>query len=133
MPDFEVFKKRFAPLVKQPYVTIQTRGTISLNKAAFLAIGSPEAVELLWDAKDQIIGFRPVDRDVEHAYPVRNATKPDANAFVLSGTAFAHHYGIVIAVSTRYSATTVEGVLCVDLKTGGTEVTSNRAKKDATS
>ncbi len=124
---FEVFKKRFAPLVKQPYVTLQKKGILSINKAAYLALGSPAAVELLYDRDEQVIGLRPVEPTVEHAYPIRNAGDENANAFMLSGTAFTHYYEIPTPTSMRYPAAITDGMLCIDLKCAGTEVTSNRA------
>jgi hypothetical protein len=124
---FEVFKKRFAPLVKQPYVTLQKKGIMSINKAAYLALGSPEAIELLYDREAKIIGLRPVEPSVEHAYPIRNAGDTSANAFLLSGTAFTHYYEIPTPTSVRYPATIEEGMLRIDLKLEGTEVTSNRS------
>lgn len=124
MPQFEVFRKRMAPLVKQPYVTIQRRGTMSFNKAAHRALGSPEAIELLFDANEQIIGVRAVDPHVEHAYPIRMTNAE--TSFIVSGRAFTHYYGIETEISRRYPAETIDGVLCIDLKGGGTEVTSNR-------
>ena len=57
MADFEVFTRRMVPLVKQPTATLQKRGTMSLNKAAHVALGSPDAVELLYDRAEQIIGM----------------------------------------------------------------------------
>ena len=49
--EFETFTRRMVPLVKKPTVTIQKRGTLSFNKAAQVALGEPEAVELLYYKK----------------------------------------------------------------------------------
>jgi len=46
---FEVFDKRQAPLGKAPAVTIQRRGLMSLNRAAYNMINEPSTVELLYD------------------------------------------------------------------------------------
>jgi hypothetical protein len=46
---FEVFDKRQAPLAKAPAVTIQRRGLMSLNRAAYNMINEPSTVELLYD------------------------------------------------------------------------------------
>lgn len=127
MPNFETFTKRMAPLVKAPYVTIQKRGTISLNAAAHAAIGSPEAVELLYDKSARIVGFRPVDKSAEHAYPLRTSGGKAVGPYILSGTAFTKYYGIDTTVSRRWVGRMVDGVLCIDLTEPGTEVTSNRS------
>lgn len=127
MPNFETFTKRLIPLVKQPSLTIQKRGTMSINKAAHVALGEPEAVELLYDADEKIIGIRGVDREVGHAYPLRGT--PNDSSYVLSGRAFTAYYGIPTVESTRFEAAMIDDVLCVDLNQSGQVVTSNRRSK----
>lgn len=130
MPKFEVFRKRMVPLVKNPYVTVMTRGTMSMNKAAFEALGSPKAIELLYDPEERIIGFHGVDPSEEHAYAIRSGGgKYDTN-YIVSGTALVKYYGIPTPVSRRYAAYLEGETLCVDLKAEGTEVTSNRSQKN---
>lgn len=125
MANFETFTKRLVPLGKRPFVTIQKRGTISLNKAAHVALGTPETVELLYDSENQIIGLRPVDPTAEHAYPVRGVGD-EPTSFLVAGTAFSKHYGIETSASRRWPADVIDGVLTIDLKLEGTVVTSNR-------
>lgn len=127
MPKFETFTKRMTPLVKQPFITIQKRGTISLNTAAYAALGEPEAVELLYDTSERIVGFRAVAKEFEHAYPLRAQAGKTVGPFIVSGTAFTKYYGISTTVSRRWVGYVDEGILCVDLKQSGTEVTSNRS------
>jgi hypothetical protein len=112
------------PLTKAPYVTLQKRGTISFNKSAHVALGAPQAIELMYDANEQVIGFRSVDPKAEHAYPIRETN--NGTSYVVSGRAFVGHYGINTDVSRRYPATIVDGILCLDLKTPGTVVTSTK-------
>lgn len=129
MPQFEVFKKRMVPLIKTPYVTIQKRGTMGFNAAAHAALGSPQAIELLFDPHDRIMGVRAVDPHAQHAYPIRpNSGDQHARTFLVSGTAFVRYYGIDTTVSRRWPATMQDGILCVDLKEPGTEVTGNRSR-----
>jgi hypothetical protein len=128
---FEVFKKRMVPLTGAPYATIQKRGTVSLNKAAHHLLGSPEAIELLYDAESRVIGFRTVETSVEHAYTVRSmggASRSDtaATTYMISGTAFFNYYEIDTSEARRYPVELVDGILCLDLKREGTVVTSNR-------
>ncbi len=129
MPNFETFTKRMTPLVKQPYVTIQKRGTISLNASAHAALGSPEAIELLYDSGEQIVGFRGVPKTAEHAYPLRAQAGKSVGPYIVSGTAFVRYYGIETTVSRRFVATMQDDVLCIDLKLEGTIVTSNRSQE----
>jgi hypothetical protein len=109
-------------------VTIQKRGTISMNRAAYVALDSPDTVELLYDLADRVVGLRAVDHLVEHAYPVRSVGA-DGSSYLIAGTAFTKYYGIDTEVSRRWPAELQDGVLCVDLKEDGTIVTSNRSAK----
>lgn len=127
MPNFETFTKRMAPLAKKPYVTIQKRGTISLNAAAHAALGEPEAVELLYDRDERIVGLRAVSREAEHAYALRPQAGKSVGPYIVSGTAFAKYYKIDTSVSRRWVAQLEGDILCIDLKEAGTEVTSNRS------
>ena len=55
---FEIYKRQRAPASIEPAVTIQKRGTFSLNSAAYAVLGSPKAVELLYDRERELIGLR---------------------------------------------------------------------------
>jgi hypothetical protein len=126
--NFETFTKRMVPLAKRPYITIQRRGTLSINRPAYDVLGAPEAVELLYDPERRIVGLRAVDAMAEHAYPVRGAGK-SATSFLIAGTAFTKYYGITTDVSRRWPAEIDGGILVIDLRADGTEVTSNRRAK----
>jgi len=130
VPSFEVFTKKMVPLGKEPMVTIQRKGILSFNQAAYDAIGSPEAVELLYDRTERIIGVRPTDPKAPHAYAPRAAVKKDNGPYLVSGTAFVHHYGIDVTATRRYPVTVADGILCIDLKEGGTVITGNRSNQN---
>lgn len=120
------------PLVKQPAVTIQRRGNMSINRAAYVAMGEPEAVELLFDPTERIVGLRGISKEEEHAYPIRPQGGNQDGTYLVAGTAFAKYYGIDTSVSTRRPAVMQDGVLCIDLKEAGTVVTSNRGQRQTT-
>ncbi len=125
MPNFEVFTRRSSrPSATEAMMTIQKRGTFSLNRAAFEGMGEPEAVELLYDGGERLIGLRPVAASVKHAYPVRK--QPNAASYLLAGNAFCAHHGIPVGESRRYNATIVEGMMVVDLKQEPQQITSTR-------
>lgn len=126
MPNFKTFTKRMIPLARDPYVTIQRRGIISINAAAFELLGAPKAIELLYDPDEHIIGFRAVDEHEEHAYAFREASGKSVGPYIVSGTAFTKYFGIDTSKSLRWRAALDGDVLCVDLNTEGSEVTSNR-------
>lgn len=132
MPNFETFTRRMVPLTHQPTVTIQRRGTISLNKAAQVALGEPSAVELLFDVNERIVGLRGIEATAPHAYPLRSQ-REDIGPYLVAGMAFTKFYGIDTSVSIRRVVIMDNGILCVDLKQEGTAVTSNRSGRGSTS
>lgn len=124
---FEVFEKRMVRSAAQPFVTIQKKGIFALNHAAFSALGDPKAVRLLYDREKKLIGFRPAEISDEHAYPVRNNSK--GTSHLVSGMLFTAHYGIDTGVARRWEAKAGDGILTIDLKKPGTEVTGNRTAR----
>ena len=125
--EFEVFDRRATRYVKTPELTIQAAGSISLNAAAFEALGEPEAVEFLYDTKRKIIGLRPVDSSVAHAYPLRGVGKGGTGrTYVASPRAFFAYFEIPIGTPVRRDVAVVDGVLIVDLNQPGRLAISNR-------
>lgn len=122
---FETFKRQRAPVSQDPAVTIQKRGTLSLNAPAYAGLGSPNAVELLYDREASLIGIREVDPSTEHAYMVRPLGK-GGNNWLISGRAFTAYYGIPTGTARRWPGRIDNDVLVVDLKEPGAEVTGNR-------
>ena len=129
MAQFERFSHDQVALKREPWATIQKRGTISLNRSAYVMLGSPGPVELLYDAESQIVGLRacnPRDREAVH---FRSPTGKDAGPFLLSAMAYLRFYGIAVLESRRWPAYLEDGVLCVDLRAPSLAVTSNRARR----
>jgi hypothetical protein len=126
MSDFEVFMGRTSPTPREAALTIYPRGLFSVSRAACKALGDPEAVELLFDRTERLIGLRGVSAQVPHAYPLR--TQAASSSVLVSGRAFTRHYGISTDVARRYSATMIGDVLAVDVKEQG--VTTGRHSED---
>lgn len=125
---FEVFDKRASGVSKHPYVTVQRKGPFSFNQAAFELMGSPEAVELLYDRDTERVGFRPVAPDRPQAFPVR-AQGANSVTHVVAGQSFARYYELDTSVARRYAPTMEDGVLVLDLRGDSVDVTGPRAKK----
>jgi hypothetical protein len=127
--SYEVFRRQRVPRALEPHVTIHRRGTIALNTPAWEALGSPTAVELLFDREKQAMAFRAVDASASHGYRLRpNGTS--ASSFVLSGTAFFQYYEIPLTREARRMAAKInDGVLVVDLKQEGLPLPARRASK----
>jgi hypothetical protein len=109
---FEIYQRQRTPASQEPTVTVQKRGTFSMNAAAYAALGAPEALELLFDREANVLGLRGVDASVPHAYPLRAIGK---STWVFSGKAFAQYYGIDVAKSRRYKAILDGDLLVADL------------------
>lgn len=122
MPNFETFKKGASPREKRSFVTLQRTGPVSLNLAAYEALGRPEAIELLFDPAERIVGLRPSGRDNRNAYPVRPVGRA---TFVVAGRAFMKYYGIEVKQGRRFPARILDGVLAFELRSGEIR-TSNR-------
>jgi hypothetical protein len=123
---FEVFDKRAATATKSPMATIQKRGLFSINKAAYDLLGAPEAVELLYDPEEKLIGFRPVAPTSPRAFPVRSQGA-NASTFMIAGRAFAQHYGLNTETARRYAVEMRDDILVIDLKSDSVDVTGPRA------
>lgn len=127
MPNFESFSRRTAPSTSVPHVTIQKRGTLSLDRSAFEALDAPKAVELLFDRQARIVGLRPVSATDQDASHVRAASRSPRGPWVISAMAFTRFYDIDTSVALRWEAYLEDGVLCVDLTREAVAVTSNRS------
>jgi hypothetical protein len=114
MLEFEVFKDRGTRRrTERPIVTLQTKGVIALNPAAYEALGSPEAVELLYAPRARTIGIRAADPSLPHAYKPRQQKRAQVRS--VAAQAFLKHYGIEVAVTRRYPARMIDDVLAIDL------------------
>jgi hypothetical protein len=125
---FEVFDKRMTPLAKAPSVTIQKRGVISLNRAAYNLVNNAETVELLHDRDRNVMALRATDDSSPHAYAVRAGSKRGLGQTIISATAFTANYGIDTTATRRWKPFVEDGMLRVDLTQEGIFITGNRTK-----
>lgn len=130
---FETYQKGSAPMPRVPSVTLQKRGLLSVNRAAHALIGSPDAVELLWDPERHVIGLKPATETDPNAYPARPQTaKTGRGPILVAGTKFTQYYAIDTTSSMRYVPFEEDGILCIDISKPGQPVTSNRTSRDDT-
>ena|SRR5215208_509046 len=122
---FEVFDSKSAGATKNPMVTIQKDGPFSLNRAAYELIGSPEAVELLFDRENQLIGFRPTASDNPRAF-VPRPQGPNASTVMIAGRRFAQHYELDVSKARRYPVEKRDDILILDLSADSVVVTGPR-------
>lgn len=124
---FEVFKKSSAPVPSVPSVTIQKRGLMSLNRAAYELVGAPKAVELLWDAERRVIGMRSATLQNPDAYPARPQNlKSNRGPILVAGSLFTRHVGLDTSLAKRWVPQLEGDILVIDLTVEGQPVSSNR-------
>lgn len=68
--EFEGGPRR--PSGEHLHVTINQKGMLLLNRKAWKSLGEPEAVKLLYDETNNMIGLRPSDADCPKAFPVKH-------------------------------------------------------------
>jgi hypothetical protein len=100
MPRFVEFEREGARSAETPMFTLQARGLLSLNHAAYRALGQPEHVTLLYDEDEQIVGIRLVAEDHPNAHRVR----PQGGSYIIGAQKFTSHYGIKPLVAQRFVA-----------------------------
>jgi len=84
----------------EPMFTLQSRGLISLNEAAFKALGEPVAVALLYDVNKGIIGLRKVPRAYHACFRVRKQANP--RSYLVGAQDFMSYHKIATDVPRRY-------------------------------
>lgn len=124
---FEVFKKSSAPVPSVPSVTIQKRGLMSLNRAAYAMLESPEAIELLWDSDRRIIGMRAAQLESPDAYPARpQSSSSERGPILIAGSLFTRYIGLDTSSAKRWVPSLEGDILTIDLSVDGQPVSSNR-------
>ena len=124
---FEIFARGSAPKPTHPFVTVQRRGLLSFNRAAYDALGAPKAVMLLYNRAQRIIGFRASDPGDPRSYPVRQQGT-NGSTFLVAGAAFTSHYDIKTQEARRYQATLKGDMLTIDLNDDAPIVSGPRSK-----
>jgi hypothetical protein len=117
---FEEFDKRSASKTKSPFVTVLSTKGFTLNKAAYELLGNPEAVTLLYDPAERLVGFKPSSPDHPRAYPAR--PQPQGTSVSVAGRSFMKHYGIDASTTKRYAVQMRDGILVLDLESESTEI-----------
>lgn len=110
---FEIFTGRNKPASsKTMRVSLNKRGAISFNHAAFVALGEPKAVELLYDKETNAIGMRASKEDVRHAYPVRAQGK--SKSYIIGAVAFTQHYDVKPENTITFDPLIEDGIMVLE-------------------
>jgi hypothetical protein len=100
VPKFVEFSRQDSRRDDDPMFTLQTRGLISLNYAAFKALGEPASVALLYAADEGVVALRKVARNYANGYAVRK--QANANSYLVPGQGFTSFNKIPCDVSRRF-------------------------------
>lgn len=124
---FQKFSRKTAGKSTEPFVTIQRRGTFSMNVAAAKLLSGGKAfdrlpVELFYDPEEKAVGLRHSTDNGPDVYYMRK--QPSSESYLLSGQAFTMHFGIDTAISRRYRVTmTDDGIMTFRLTDRHVEIT----------
>ena len=121
---FQKFTGRHKYHTHNPLVTIQQRGTISLNAAAVDLLGHPPAVELYFDQETHRIGIGATAESTPASYPLRKQQTSDS--YLFSGAAFCRFHEIDFTQTRRFIAEMDGDLLTVDLT--GTQATVRKPR-----
>jgi hypothetical protein len=101
MPDFVEFSREDTRgRREEPMFTLQASGLLSFNHAAFVVLGEPAAVALLYDAGERVVGVREVGNDHQNAYPVRR--QGQSMTYLVSAQGFVAHHEIPKVKARRF-------------------------------
>jgi hypothetical protein len=101
MPNFVEFDRQDSHTAPDdPMFTLQRRGMISLNLAAFKALGEPATVALLYDAEEGIVALRKVPRIHHNGYHVRK--QANSRSFLVGAQGFTSYHKIRTDVPRRF-------------------------------
>jgi hypothetical protein len=117
LAGFELFTRqqwRQRPAQQQPVVTLRRARSLSLNAAAWEALGGAEAVELLYHPERRIIAIRAAAASGADAYVLRKQTR--STSFLIAFGAFAAWWNIPLDATRRYAPDVPQpGLLFIDV------------------
>ncbi len=108
-------------------ITINHKKVLTLNKFTVKTLNNPEAVILMFDKKESVIGVVPSNMREKYAFPLK--PKGGGLNFVVHTAPFCRHFNIRIDKTEKFDHPELDdqGVLRLDLK--NTHDVSNRKKR----
>ncbi len=115
LEDFDGRRRRSD--LNVPRVTVQRKGNLGLNYAAFKALGEPEAVIFQIDKQGRGFAMRPATQSEKTAYPIRRQNA--AHSYVIGGRSFSRAMGWGDDTFREFLPRIVGNRLIVDLRETG--------------
>lgn len=96
-------------------VTLGPKKAIMLNEVAYEALGSPAAVEFMFDENRKAIGLKPIDPRRSNAFPIK--PKKGSRLRVIRAAAFCTHVGINVDRTMLFNDVDIdnEGVMRLEI------------------
>ncbi|MEQ1603472.1 MAG: hypothetical protein ABL999_01235 [Pyrinomonadaceae bacterium] len=83
------------------YLSLNSKGQIFINRHAVEALGSPQAVELLFSKPTTRIGIRRVAPHETSAFPLKE--RPDGQAKMIHASPFCRNHGIRVTGTVAFN------------------------------
>lgn len=100
----------------RPRVTLNRKGVVLLNTAAYRELQEPGAVKFYYDGNERIIGMRAADIRLANSFPVRRKSE---NHYLIFASPLCRHYRIKPAGTILFNDIELDhtGMIKLDLKT----------------
>jgi hypothetical protein len=101
----------------RPHATIRANGQIFLNRIVVDKLGSPDAVALMYDPRNRVIGIKPTRAAEKHAFRLRRSYSSRSRGRQIAAIPFLRRHKILPTVAIGFLAPTVnrDAVLLLDL------------------
>ena len=101
----------------RPHVTIRTNGQIFLNRIMVEKLGSPDAVALMYDSRNRVIGIKPTRPGQKHAFRLRRSYTSRSHGRQIAAIPFLRCHKILPAEAIGFLAPEVnrDGILLLNL------------------
>ena len=115
------------PFAERVHVTLNRKHIFCLNAKVHEMMGRPEAVVLMFDRRENVIGLNPAPPSVNGAFRVRPLARRGGHK-IIRAAPFCRHFGIRLDHTSAFIAPTLDrdGVLLLDLNA----IAPARARRD---
>jgi hypothetical protein len=112
--QFEVFTGRFRAGSNSIRVSLNKRGDFLLNRKAYIALGNPTFVQLLYEHQTGAIGLKGISSAAKFSYPVRRNGN-SKSSYQVTARAFCDNYGIQRGNLVVFNSAMMEdGILVIE-------------------
>lgn len=112
--NWEIFDEPSTPRLAELHVSMSPAGTMLLSRNTYAAMGDPSHVVMLWDARNDTVGIRPVPPRTLNAFRVYPTNR--AGAYRFHAMRFLVKHDIKLSYTVRFPTAEIEdGVLILEL------------------